>query len=147
MAEETRRSFREAFIRVLLDKLPSWREHVADRAQNGPLVEITPPNWQGPPFTIDIRGDAVTVCPLCDFGLDYISTASEADLEQEPHRVFAKPVSEIVDFVSGRAVVAIKPNKFLFVKSGWDVRFVPIANAQDVRDHGFSMVAWPQYAA
>jgi hypothetical protein len=32
------------------------------------------------------------------------------------------------------------------LKSGWDVRFVPVTNAQDVRDNGFSIVAWPKYA-
>ena len=140
------RSFRSAFLRILLDKFPSWREHVAERAQHGPLIAITPPNWKGPPFTIDVRGDTVTVRPLCKFGFDYSSTATEADLEHAPQRVFAKPVSEIADFVTGRTVVAIKRNKFLFLKSGWDVRFVAAGNAQDRRDQGYSIVAWPKYA-
>jgi len=146
MADENNRLFRDAFVRVLLVELPSWRESVAERAQNGRLVEITPPNWTGPPFTIDIRGDTVTVCPLCHFGFDYISTATAADLQQEPHRVFARPVSEITDFVSGRTVVAIRRNRFLFVKTGWDVSFVPAAKRHDVRDKGFSIVAWPESA-
>jgi|SRR5215469_11592447 len=141
------RSFREVFLRVLLDKLPSWREYVAERAQGDPLIEITPPNWNGPPFTIAVRGDTVTVCPLCKFGFDYCSTATEADLEQAPQRVFEKPVAEIADFVTGRTVVAIKRNRFLFLKSGWDVRFVPVGSAQSVREQGFSVVAWPKYAA
>jgi hypothetical protein len=146
MAEENTDSFRDVFVRVLLDKLPSWREFVAERAQNGRVIEITPRNWKGPPFTIDVRGDTVTVCPLCNFGLDYISTATAVDLQQEPHRVFAKPISEIADFVTGRSVVAIKRNRFLFVNAGWNVRFVPVANAHDARDKGFSIAAWPEYA-
>jgi len=85
----------------------------------------------------------VTVCPLCNFGFDYISTATEADLEQESQRVFAKPLTEIADFVGGHTVVVIKRNKFLFLKLGWDVRFVPVANASDARDKGFSVIAWP----
>jgi hypothetical protein len=120
-SERFYRSFREAFLRVLLEKLPSWREYVAERAQDGPLIEITPPNWKGPPFTIAVRGDTVTVCPLCKFGFDYTSTATEADLA-EAQRVFAKPISEIADFVAGRTVVAIKRNRFLFLKSGRSLR-------------------------
>ena len=60
--------------------------------------------------------------------------------------MFAKPISEIADFVTGRSVVAIKRNRFLFVNAGWNVRFVPVANAHDARDKGFSIVAWPEYA-
>ena len=146
MAPTSVNAYREAFVGVLLGKFPSWRDYVAERAQDEPLIEITPPNWKGPPFTIDVRGDTVTVCPLCNFGFDYISTAAEADLEREPRRVFAKPLSEIADFVGGHTVVLIKRNKFLFLKLGWDVRFVPVGNARDARDKGFSVIAWPTVA-
>jgi hypothetical protein len=27
---------------------------------------------------------------------------------------------------------------------GWDVRFIPVANAQDARHKGCSVVAWPK---
>jgi hypothetical protein len=138
--------FRDAFLRVLLDRLPSWEGYITESARTNKPIEVFPPNWDGPPFRVDIRSDAVTVCPLCDFGLDYISTATSEDLQERPHLVFAKVVSEIADFVSGRTVVAIKQRRWLFMKAGWDVRFVPTHDLDDARRAGASVIAWPPKA-
>jgi hypothetical protein len=37
MAATSRNAYREAFVSVLLGKFPSWRDYVAERAQDGPL--------------------------------------------------------------------------------------------------------------
>src|SRR5689334_8702711 len=122
MAEKTANLFRKSFLKVLADRIPSWQRCLAE---DDDPIQICPPNWNGPPFRISISRDTVSVFPLCDFGLDYISTANADDLTQRPGLVFAKVVTDIADFVSGRTVVVIKRRKFLFMKAGWDVRFLP----------------------
>ena len=136
-------SFRAAFVRALLDKLPSWEGYITESARAHKPIDVHPRNWDGPPFTIDIRADTVTVFPLCHFGFDYISTATDEDLEERPHLVFARVVSEIADFVGGRTVVAIKRRRWLFMKAGWDVRFVAAPDIGDALRAGASIVAWP----
>ncbi|HEV2548882.1 MAG TPA: hypothetical protein VGU20_16190 [Stellaceae bacterium] len=106
-------------------------------------IEIEPPNGDGRPFTIEIRDDdTVTLFPCCDFGLDYIFTASNEDLEQRPHVVFAKVLSYIADFIDGRTVVAIKRPRWL--RWGANVRFLPLREADPARRAGASIIAWPR---
>jgi hypothetical protein len=135
--------FKATFLRVLLEKLPSWERYISESARTAGVIEISPPNWDGSPFRIDIRSDTVTVLPLCNFGLDYISTATKQDLEERPDLVFAKVLTDISDFVSGRTVVAIRRRKSLFMKAGWDVRFVPTSEMEQARRSGATIVAWP----
>ena len=85
----------------------------------------------------------MTVSPLCNFGLDYTSTATKQDLEQRSGVVFAKVLTDIADFVSGRTVVTIRRHRFLFMKADWDVRFVPTTEREQARRTGASIVAWP----
>jgi hypothetical protein len=136
--------FKATFLRLLLDRFPSWRSHISESAETYTRIEISPPNWDGPPFCVDIRPpDTVTVSPLCNFGLDYTSTATTQDLEERSGLVFAKVLTDIADFVGGRTIVAIRRNKFLFMKAGWDVRFVPTTEMEQARPAGMSIVAWP----
>lgn len=135
--------FRDAFLRVLLDKLPSWEGYIAECARTNQPIELLPSNWDGMPFVIDIHWDTVTVHPLCHFGLDHVFIATEEDLQERPHLVFAKVVSEIADFVNGRTVVAIKRGRWLFMKFGWDVRFLPTPDLDAARRAGASIIAWP----
>jgi hypothetical protein len=132
--------FKDAFLGVLLARLPPWRAYVGAGDQP---IEVVPPNWQGPPFRIDIGPDSITIFPLCQFGLDYISSADTKDLQEKPDIVFAKVVADITNFVDGRTVVAIKRRRWLFLKAGWDVRFVAAADLDEVRRGGASVIAWP----
>lgn len=92
---------------------------------------------------IDIHGDdTVTLFPCCDFGLDYIITAGKGDLGESPQIIFERVLSDIADFIDGRTVVAIKRHKWLFIKLGWDVRFLPTRDADAARRAGASIVAW-----
>jgi hypothetical protein len=93
---------------------------------------------------IDIRGDTITLFPCCDFGLDYIVTAGNEDLEGSPQIVFERVLSDIANFIDGRTVVAIRRYKWLFIKLGWDVRFLPTREADAARRAGASIVAWSQ---
>ena len=136
-------SLREAFQRTLLEKLPSWEGYIVESARANKPIEVYPPNWNGPPFTIDFRSDTVTIFPLCKFGLDYVFLATEEDLEERPHLVFARVVSEIADFVGGRTVIAVKRRRWLFMKAGWDVRFIPTPDVDEARRTGASIVVWP----
>jgi hypothetical protein len=88
MAEKKDRLFREAFLQVLADKLPSWKVNIAESNAGDQPIQVCPSNWKGPPFRIYISSDTVSVFPLCDFGLDYISTARSEDLKQRPELVF-----------------------------------------------------------
>src|SRR5260370_34173367 len=99
MIEKNDDLFREAFLQVLADQIPTWKRYIAERP---PTIEVRPSNWKGPPFRIDIKTDTVSVFPLCEFGIDYISTANNEDLKERGQLVFAKVVAEIADFVSGR---------------------------------------------
>ena len=141
MVENSDSLFREAFLQVLADQLPSWKRYIADSPSTS--IEVRPPKWKGPPFRIYISSDTVSVFPLCDFGLDYISTANREELKKKPQLVFAKVVSDIADFVSGQTVVAIKRRRWLFMKAGWDVQFVPLSAADAVRGSGASIISWP----
>ena len=143
MAETKGRLFREAFLQVLADKLPSWKEYIAESDADDQQIEVCPSNWKGPAFRIYISSDTVSVFPLCDFGLDYIPTATSDDLEQRPELVFAHVVSDITDFVSGRTAVAIKRRKFFFMKAGWDVRFLPRSEINAAHRTGASIITWP----
>ncbi len=95
---------------------------------------------------IEIRDDdTVTFHPCCDFGFDYVSIASNEDLEERPHLVFAKVLSYIADFIDGRTVVAIKRVRWLFIKMGWcGVQFLPVSEADAARRAGASIIAWPR---
>jgi hypothetical protein len=135
-------SFREAFLQVLADTLPCWKGYI-ENASNHQPIQVSPPNWNGPPFRIEIYSDTVSIFPLCDFGIDYISTATSEDLKERPQLVFERVVSEIADFVGGRTVVAIKRRRWLFMKAGWDVRFLPLSAVDGVRRSGASIIAWP----
>jgi len=141
MVEKNDSLFREAFLQVLADQLPSWKRYIAENPSTS--IEVRPPKWNGPPFRIYISPDTVSVFPLCDFGLDYISTANSEDLKERPQLVFAKVVSDIADFVGGRTVVAIKRRKWLFMKAGWDVQFVPLSTVDTARRSGASIINWP----
>jgi hypothetical protein len=135
--------FRRAFLKAVSAKFPSWQAAIIASAQLQSPIEIEPPNGDGRPFTIEIRGDdTVTLFPCCDFGLDYIFTANNEDLEERPLVVFAKVLSYIADFIDGRTVVAIKRPRWL----GWgaNVRFVPTPDADAARRAGASIIAWPQ---
>src|SRR5262249_582020 len=134
---------RNAFLRELLQRLPSWKSYVSENVQTHGLIEVPAPNRDDRPFTVDIRDDTVTVHPFCAFGFDYVFTCTSEDLEQKPHLVFKKLVSEIADFASGATVVAIRRQKWLFMKAGWNVRFVPTLDADKARRIGASIVAWP----
>ena len=105
-------------------------------------MEIVPQSWSGSPFRIEVRGDTVAVHPLCEFGLDYTSTAAALDLELRPELVFDKVISDIVGFVTGKTVLAVTRRRFLFMKAGRDVRFLPKADAKPV-PAGTSIIAWP----
>ena len=135
--------FKATFLRLLLERFPSWRSSISESAEQYSRIEISPPNFDGPPFRVDIRPDTVTVSPMCNFGLDYTSTATKQDLEERSGLVFAKVLTDIADFVSGRTIVAIRRHKFLFMKAGWDVRFLPSAEMEQARGAGASIVAWP----
>ena len=74
--------------------------------------------------------DTVTIFPFCAFGLDYVSTASSADLERQPG-VFAEPIEAIADFVAGRTVISIGRRRSWFLKAGWRVGFMPAAEAEE----------------
>jgi len=141
MVEKSDSLFREAFLQVLADQLPSWKKYIAESASTS--IEVRPPKWNASPLRIHISSDTVSVFPLCDFGLDYISTANKDDLEQRPQLVFAKVVSDIADFVSHRTVVAIKRRRWFFIKAGWDVQFVPLSAADAARRSGASIINWP----
>lgn len=143
MAENKDRLFRKAFLQILADKLPSWKRYIAESDAGDQPIQVSPSNWKGPPFRIIISSDTVSVFPLCDFGLDYISTANIEDLKQRPELVFASVVSDIIDFVSGRTAVAINRRKFLFMKAGWDVRFLPRSEIAAAGRSGASIVTWP----
>jgi hypothetical protein len=141
MTENNARLFREAFLRILAEKIPAWKAYLAESDADD-RVEVWPSNWKGLPFRISISSDTVSVFPLCDFALDYISTANTDDLKERPDLVFAKVVSDIADFVGGRTVVAIKRRKFLFMKAGWDVRFLPHSAVDAARRTGASIISW-----
>jgi hypothetical protein len=141
MIEKTNSLFREAFLQVLADQLPSWKRYIANSPPTS--IEVRPPKWDGPPLRMYISSDTVSVFPLCDFDLDYIYTANSEDLKERPQIVFAKVVSDIADFVGGRAVVAIKRRKWLFMKAGWDVQFVPLSAVDAARRSGASIINWP----
>jgi len=143
MVEKNDRAFREAFLQVLADKLPSWKRYISESASTHDPIQVSPPNWKGPPFRIDIGSDTVSVFPLCDFGIDYISTATTEDLKERSQLVFEKVVSEIANFVSGRTVVAVKRHRWLLMKAGWDVRFMPLSGVDAARRTGVSIIAWP----
>jgi hypothetical protein len=143
MAKNEERLFREAFLRVLADKLPSWKGYIAESCDTDQPIQVCPSNWKGSPFRIHISSDTVSVFPLCDFGLDYISTATGEDLKQRPELVFAKVISDITDFVSGRTAVAIKRRKLFFMKVGWDVRFLPQSVIDAAARTGASIITWP----
>jgi hypothetical protein len=143
MAEKKERLFREAFLRVLADKLPSWKGHIADSDASDQPIQVCPSGWKGLPFRIYISSDTVSVFPLCDFGLDYISTANSEDLKQGPELVFARVISDIADFVNGRTAVAIKRRRLFFMKAGWDVRFLPQSAIDAAARTGASIIAWP----
>ena len=143
MAEKKDRLFREAFLQVLADKLPSWKLNIAESNAGDQPIQVCPSNWKGPPFRIYISSDTVSVFPLCDFGLDYISTANSEDLKQRPELVFAQVVSDVADFVSGRTAVAVKRRRFFLMKAGWDVRFLPRSEIDAAHRTGASIVTWP----
>ena len=65
-----------------------WEEYIAESARAEKPVEVYPQDWDGAPFRIDFRSDTITVSPLCDFGLDYVFTATKEDLEERPYLVF-----------------------------------------------------------
>jgi hypothetical protein len=140
MIEKNDNLFREAFLQVLADQIPTWKRYVAESPST---IEVRPPNWKGPPFRIDIKTDTVSVFPLCGFGIDYISTANNEDLKERGQLVFPKVVAEIADFVSGRTAVAIKRRRWLFMKAGWDVHFVPLSAVDATRRSGASIINWP----
>jgi hypothetical protein len=136
--------FRETFLRALLTKLPSWEAYIAKSARTNSPIEVRPRGWNGPSFRIYVRdGDTVTVYPLCDFGLDYISTANDEDLKQRPDLVFERVLSDVTEFVGGRKVIAIKRHKWLFIKLGWDVRFIQTSETKDSIRAAASIIAWP----
>src|SRR6516162_3971425 len=57
--------FKATFLRLLLERFPSWRSSISDSAEPYSRVEISPPNWDGPPLRVDIRPpDTVTVSPV-----------------------------------------------------------------------------------
>jgi hypothetical protein len=68
-------------------------------------ITIQPDNWSGPPLTITARSDTVTIAPLCNFGLDYVFTATQNDLVQRSPLIFEKVLADIADFISGRTVL------------------------------------------
>ena len=135
--------FRTAFLNALSERLPAWEAYIVESAQSNKPIEVLPQGWTGPPFRIDVRADTVTVYPLCEFGLDYVSTATDEDLEKRPHEVFARVVSDVSDFVAGRKFIATKRRKWLFIKLGWDVRFVQTSETNDPIRAGASIIAWP----
>ena len=139
---QTNALFRKAFREALMATFPSWEASIAESARAHTPIEIQPPNGEARPLTIDVRGDTVTLFPCCDFGLDYIFTAPNNDLEERPHAVFARAVSEISDFVDGRTVVAATRRRWLFIKVGWDVRFIPASDAENASRAGASIIAW-----
>jgi DNA polymerase III epsilon subunit-like protein len=94
-----------------------------------------------PSRELTLDQSTVSVFPFCDFGIDYVSTATSEDLRERPQFVFAKAVSEIADFVTGRTVVAIKRRRWLFMKAGWDVRFLPLSAVDGARRTGASIIA------
>lgn len=137
--------FRSAFLKALLAKFPSWQAAITASEQSQSPIEIEPRSGDGRPLTLEIRGDdTVTLFPCCDFGLDYISTGRDEDLAERPQVVFAKVVADIADFIDGRTVVAIKRQRWLFIKLGWDVRFLPTSDADAARRAGASIIDWPQ---
>lgn len=134
--------FRATLVRALMTELPSWEASIAESARTNGPIEVRPQGWNGPSFRIYVRGgDTVTAYPLCDFGLDYISTATDEDLKQRPGLVFERVLSDIPGFVGGRKVVAIKRHKFLFIKLGWDVRFVLKSGTNNSIRAGASIIA------
>ena len=143
MVETDAPSFRDIFLQVLAASLPSWQRYIAESAMTQGPVLVCPPNWNGLPFRIEIGSDSLSVFPLCRFGIDYISTATAKDLKERPKLVFAKPVSEISDFVNGRSVVSIRRHQWLFMRLGWDVRFVPRSALDRARRAGAQIIAWP----
>ena len=137
-------AFRAAFLHALEERLPSWKERIAESAQTGRPIEIPDPTNEKPPFAIDLRGDTVTILPFCPFGLDYISTASREDLEKRPAAVFAEPLDAVADFVAGQTAVSIERRRLWFINRGWRVRFIPIAKAAEASRSGAAIIAWPQ---
>ena len=134
--------FRLAFLKELSRTFPAWQPAIDRNLLDGTAIAISPPNWTGPPLRIDIEGDTVKQCPLCDFALDYIFTASDDDLVTTPDQVFQNLITDLRDFVSGRTVVAIKRRKFLILKVGWDVRFIPASQASLAGDPETSLIAY-----
>jgi hypothetical protein len=143
MVETDAPSFRYIFLQVLAASLPSWQGYIAESAMTQGPVLVCPPNWNGLPFRIEIGSDNLSVFPLCRFGIDYISTATATDLKERPKLVFAKPILEITDFVNGRTVVSVSRHHWLFVKLGWDVRFLPRSAVNRARRAGAQIIAWP----
>jgi hypothetical protein len=137
-------TFRLRFLQALGDRLRSWKERIAANALTGRPIEVLDPANGRPPFVADIRGDMVTIFPFCAFGLDYISTASRDDLEQQSAAVFATPLDAIANFVAGYPVVAIKRRRWWFFKAGWCVDFIPIAEAEAARRTSAAIISWPE---
>ena len=135
-------TFRVTFSRALEKRLPTWKERIALSAQTGRPIEIPDPANKKPPFVIDVRGDTVTIFPFCVFGLDYVSTASSADLERQPD-VFAEPIEAIAPFVTGRTVISIGRGHFWFLKAGWRVGFIPAVEAEEAHRTGAIVIGWP----
>jgi hypothetical protein len=104
-------------------------------------LELRPEGWTGEPLAITVRGDAVTVCPMCRFGIDYTTTADEAEALAAADLVFARPVRDLADFVAGRAVATVSRRRWLGLKAGWDVRFTPAA-AAGLRSPGVRVFRW-----
>ena len=71
------------------------------------------------------------------------SQATQNDLVQRPSLIFEKVLANIANCISGLTVLAIKRNWWLFVKAGWDVRFVPARDRAYASVDVAAIVAFP----
>lgn len=136
-------TFEESFRAILVEKFPAWAPAIQRSITDNRPITIRPRGCVGLPFAIQIRYDTVTILPFCEFGLDYSFAASREDIEERSHLVFAKVLSDIADFVAGRTVLAIRRYRFLFLKLGWDVRFVPVQDRETFEGKGAVILTWP----
>jgi hypothetical protein len=134
-----------AFARAWAEAAPERAPAAADLAERG-IVELRPVGWVGEPLAVTVRGDTVTLHPLCPFGLDYSTTASVEEARAEPGRVFARPLGGLADFLGGRAVVTVRRRRWLGFKAGWDVAFARAADAPGAEAAGAEVIAWPARA-
>ncbi len=107
------------------------------------LITVVPSGWKGQAFRIqDNRRNAISIYPMCEFGIQYVIGASGADIESKPGVVFKGIITDILDFFQGRKVAYISEEKGLFKKKGWKARLIPLADAGQSKYAKGCILSW-----